>query len=140
MRIGTMISEIAEAAGGLKDTTKKLISGGPMMGMAMATTEVPVVKTSSALTCFTQDQVELLQETACIRCGRCVQVCPSNIVPTMMLEAARRQDLAEFVTLHGMECMECGSCTYICPARRPMTQAFKQMRQAVMAERRKQKK
>ena len=140
VRIGTMISEIAEAAGGLKDTTKKLISGGPMMGMAMATTEVPVVKTSSALTCFTQDQVELLQETACIRCGRCVQVCPSNIGPTMMLEAARRQDLAEFVTLHGMECMECGSCTYICPARRPMTQAFKQMRQAVMAERRKQKK
>lgn len=139
VKTGTLVSELVEAAGGLKDNVKKAISGGPMMGMSIASLEIPITKTSSALTCFTKDQVELLKETPCIRCGKCVQVCPSNIVPTMMLDAARKQDLAEFVRLNGMECMECGSCTYTCPARRPLTQAFKQMRQAVMAERRKKK-
>lgn len=137
VKIGTSYAEIAEAAGGLKEGVKKIISGGPMMGTALSTLDVPVVKTSSALTCLLQDDVERLKETVCIRCGRCVQVCPSGAVPKMLMDAAIKQDLAAFTALNGMECCECGCCTYACPAHRPLTQAFKQMRQAVMAERRK---
>ena len=119
VKIGTCFAELAEASGGLKEGVKKVIAGGPMMGMSIPSLDVPIVKTSSALTCLMQDDVERFEETACIRCGRCVQVCPA------------------FTALNGMECCECGSCTFACPARRPLTQAFRQMRQAVMAERRK---
>lgn len=137
VKIGTSYAELAEAAGGLKEGVKKVISGGPMMGMSIPTLDVPIVKTSSALTCFMKDDVERYEETACIRCGKCVSVCPSNIVPQMLMDAASKYDTQKFAALNGMECCECGSCTFVCPARRPLTQAFRQMRQAVIAERRK---
>lgn len=137
VKIGTSFRELAEEAGGLKEGVKKVIVGGPMMGMSVPSLDIPVVKTSSALTCLMTDDVERFEETACIRCGRCVQVCPSNIVPVKMMDAAQKYDTAAFAALNGMECCECGCCTYACPARRPLTQAFRQMRQAVMAERKK---
>ncbi len=139
VKIGTSYAELIEESGGLKEDVKKVISGGPMMGMAMATLDVPVTKTSSAMTCFTEDEVQKYAETACIRCGKCAQACPGNIIPQKMMDAAQKYDLEAFVALNGMECCECGSCTYACPAKRPLTQAFKTMRQAVMAERRKKK-
>lgn len=137
VKIGTSYAELVEAAGGLKEGTQKVVSGGPMMGMALSTLDVPIVKTSSALTCMLKDEVAAYEESACIRCGRCVEACPSRLVPQKLMEAAENFDLARFEALHGMECYECGSCTYACPAKRPLTQACKQMRQAVMAERRK---
>lgn len=137
VKLGTNYQELIEAAGGFKEEPEKIISGGPMMGQALFTVDIPVSKTSSALTCFTKDQVSALEPTACIRCGRCVSVCPSRIVPVMMMQAALRNDYERFEKVNGMECMECGSCTYICPARRPLTQAFKEMRKTVAANRRK---
>lgn len=137
VKIGTSYAELVEAAGGLKEGTQKVVSGGPMMGMALSTLNVPIVKTSSALTCMLKDEVAAYEESACIRCGRCVEACPSRLVPQKLMEAAESFDLARFEALHGMECYECGSCTYACPAKRPLTQACKLMRQAVMAERRK---
>lgn len=108
-----------------------------MMGQALFSLDVPVCKTSSALTCFTKDMVAAQEPTPCIRCGRCVSVCPSRIVPPLMMQAALRGDCERFEKLNGMECMECGSCTYVCPAKRPLTQAFKEMRKTVAANRRK---
>ena len=137
VKLGTNYQELVEAAGGFKTEPEKIISGGPMMGQAMFSLDIPVSKTSSALTCFTKDQVSAMEPTACIRCGRCVSVCPSHIVPVMMMRAALNNDCESFEKLNGMECMECGSCTYICPARRPLTQAFKEMRKTVAANRRK---
>lgn len=137
VKIGTNMQEIVEAAGGFKTEPEKVISGGPMMGMAMFTLDVPVIKTNSALTCFTKDEVKANQETPCIRCGKCISVCPSHIVPVMMMDAALKGDCDRFEKINGMECMECGSCTFICPAKRPLTQAFKEMRKTVAANRRK---
>lgn len=137
VKLGTNYQELLEAAGGFKSEPEKILSGGPMMGQALFTLDIPVSKTSSALTCFTKDQVAQYEPTPCIRCGRCVSVCPSNIIPVMMMQAALRNDCEAFEKLNGMECVECGSCTYICPARRPLTQAFKEMRKTVAANRRK---
>ncbi len=139
VKIGMSFAEIAEASGGLKEGTTKIIAGGPMMGMAMSSLDVPVGKTNSALLALLKDEAAEYEETACINCGRCVDVCPSRLVPKMMMDAAERFDKESFIALNGMECYECGSCTYACPAKRPLTQGFKQMRQAVMADRRKKK-
>lgn len=137
VRTGTSYKEILEAGGGFKTEPAKVISGGPMMGAAMFDIDVPVTKSSSALLALTKDAVAEYEPTACIRCGRCVEACPSNLIPQKMAEAAERFDDAAFEQLNGMECFECGSCTYICPAKRRLTQAFKQSRQSVAAARRK---
>ncbi len=137
VRLGTNYQELLEAAGGFKADPEKVISGGPMMGMSLFSLDLPVTKTSSALTCFTKDMVAAQEPTPCIRCGRCVSACPSHIVPPIMMQAALRGDCDAFEKVNGMECMECGSCTYVCPAKRPLTQAFKDMRKQVAANRRK---
>lgn len=137
VRLGTNTRRVLEAAGGFKEQPEKMISGGPMMGQALFSLDVPVVKTSSALTCFTKDQVAAMVPTPCIRCGKCVEVCPEHLVPQMMMTVAERDDLEGFQKLHGMECVECGSCAFVCPAKRPLTQAFKELRKAVAASRRK---
>ena len=137
VKIGTNMQELVEAAGGFKTEPEKLIAGGPMMGMALFTTDIPITKTNSALLCMTKDEVAANEETPCIRCGKCVSVCPSHIVPVMMMKAALKGDCDAFEKVNGMECMECGSCTFICPAKRPLTQAFKEMRKTVAANRRK---
>lgn len=137
VRTGMNYRELIEASGGFKTEPEKVISGGPMMGQALFNLDIPVTKTSSALTCLTKDAVAEHAPSACIRCGRCVSVCPSHIVPQMMMDAAEQNDAEKFEKINGMECMECGSCTYVCPAKRPLTQAFKEMRKVVAANRRK---
>lgn len=137
VKIGTNFQELVEAAGGFKEDPEKLIAGGPMMGMALFTLDIPVTKTCSALTCFTRDEVAQHESSPCIRCGKCVSACPSHIVPVMMMKSALKGDCEGFEKVNGMECMECGSCTYACPAKRQLTQAFKEMRKTVMANRRK---
>lgn len=138
VRTGTNYAELIEMAGGFVKEPVKVISGGPMMGFALTSLDVPVTKTSSALLCLSKDVVAEEPESPCIRCGRCADVCPSHLVPQKLMEACERFDLEQFEKLYGMECYECGSCTYTCPAKRPLTQAFKQARKAVMDNRRRQ--
>ena len=136
---GTDMSELVDAAGGLKAKIAKAISGGPMMGFALYDLHVPCTKTTSAFLFLEHDAVFEAQEiqTACINCGRCVSVCPGHVLPARLAKLAERGDMAGFEAMDGMECCECGCCSYICPAKRPLTQSIKSMRKMVLASRRK---
>ena len=136
---GTDMSELVDAAGGLKAKIAKAISGGPMMGFALYDLHVPCTKTTSAFLFLEHDAVSEAQEiqTACINCGRCVSVCPGHVLPARLAKLAERGDMAGFEAMDGMECCECGCCSYICPAKRPLTQSIKSMRIMVLASRRK---
>ena len=134
---GTNQAELVKAAGGYKTEPEKLISGGPMMGFAMFTLDVPVTKTSSSILCFTKDEVAAHEPTACINCGRCVDACPSRLIPSRLADYAEHLNEEAFTKFEGLECMECGSCSYVCPAKRPLKQAIGSMRKIALANRKK---
>ena len=135
--LGISHREVVEAAGGFKSEPEKVISGGPMMGFAMLSTDVPVTKTSSSVLGFTEDIVKTLEPSACINCGRCVEVCPSRIIPSRLADFAERHDEESFVALHGLECVECGSCSYVCPAKRHLKQSIGGMKRIAICNRKK---
>ena len=132
IRLGVSYKRIVEAIGGYNCTPAKIICGGPMMGMALFDTDVPVVKNSSALCAFVHDEVAESRGTHCVRCGRCVDACPIFLIPPILSKEVEKGNLDKFQELNGMECIECGTCSYICPAKRPLTQLFKQARKEVM--------
>ena len=134
--VGTSYREVLESAGGMNGEPEKMIAGGPMMGLAMVSLDVPVQKTDSALLLMLEDEVAQYEPTACIRCGRCVRACPSFLVPPTMARAADHNALDCFQAVHGMECIECGCCTYVCPAKRRLTQSFKTAKAAVKQQQR----
>ena len=134
---GISHAELVEAAGGFKTEPEKLISGGPMMGFAMVSLDVPVTKTSSSILGFTKDEVAKFEPTACINCGRCVEACPSRLIPSRLADYAEHHDEEKFVAHEGLECMECGSCSYVCPAKRQLKQAIGSMRKIALANRKK---
>ncbi len=135
--LGTSHQELLDAAGGFIVQPEKLISGGPMMGFAMVTPDAPVTKTSSSILAFKEDDVVKNPETACINCARCVDVCPSRIIPSRLADYALRHDEESFVAMNGLECVECGSCSYVCPAKRQLKQAIGSMRKTALANRKK---
>lgn len=136
---GTNQAELVEAAGGFKGEPKKVISGGPMMGFAMFTLDTPVTKTSSSILCLSRDAVAEYEPTACINCGRCVDACPSRLIPSRLADYAEHHDEEKFLKLSGLECVECGCCSYVCPAKRQLKQSIGSMRKIALANRRKKK-
>lgn len=135
--IGSNVRQLIEASGGFKTTPEKVISGGPMMGFAMFDLDVPIIKTSSAITCFTKDEVAEYEPSACINCGRCADVCPGRVIPARLADYAENGDEEKFLKYNGMECCECGCCSYICPAKRQLTQSIKTMRKILLAKKKK---
>ncbi len=134
VRIGTNYHELIEEAGGFKKEPAKIVSGGPMMGFAIFNLDVPTTKTASALLCMTEDAVSETEPSACIHCGRCVEACPSRIVPSMLADYAEHYNEEAFLSHNGMECCECGCCSFVCPAKRQLTQAIKSMRKMQLAK------
>jgi RnfABCDGE-type electron transport complex C subunit len=134
---GTNQRELVEAAGGFLGEPEKVISGGPMMGFAMFTLDTPITKTSSSILCLTKDEVAANEPSACINCGRCVEVCPSRIIPSRLADFAEHHNEEAFTKWEGLECVECGSCSYVCPAKRHLKQAIGSMRKIALANRRK---
>lgn len=134
---GTNHRELIEAAGGYKTPPAKLISGGPMMGFAMFTPDAPVTKTNSSLLAFTEDEVAANAPSACINCGRCVEACPSRLIPSRLAKFANNHDEANFLKLDGLECVECGCCSFVCPAKRTLKQSIGSMKKIAMANKKK---
>lgn len=123
--IGTPIKDVIEFCGGYSAKVGKLIMGGPMMGIALENDELPIMKQNNAILAFNEADAVIQRTTACIRCGRCVQSCPMNLVPTAIAGAVKRND-AEALSKQGvMVCMECGSCAFNCPAHRPLVQTMR---------------
>ena len=139
IRIGMTLRDLVDAIGGFNEENPpvKLIAGGPMMGQAMFTLDVPVIKGSSALLAFKNDQVAHAKTTNCLNCGKCAQVCPEGLICAKLAHAADADDMEAFVKMHGMECIECGTCNYNCPANRNITQSVRTMKRKVQAARRK---
>ena len=123
--IGTPFSCLFDACGGLNDKTYKLIAGGPMMGMAQYTADVPVGKGTGAMLAFCENEEQTVEHPQCIRCGKCVAACPMHLEPLFMYQYASKNMLDELNDAHIMDCMECGACAYVCPARVHLTHMFK---------------
>ena len=130
--IGTPITALFDACGGLKEETYKLIMGGPMMGLAQHNVDVTVGKGTGAMLAFAGDEEKYEANPQCIRCGKCVGVCPIRLEPIFMYKYLMKGNYEAFRDeFHGMDCIECGACTYTCPARLPLTHAFRLGKQQV---------
>ncbi|MEG1582768.1 MAG: electron transport complex subunit RsxC [Cetobacterium sp.] len=123
--IGTPISDLLENCGYKEDEAEKIVMGGPMMGMAQFTLEVPVIKGTSGLLALTKEETNYCKPKACIGCGKCVDACPMSLEPIMYARFAAFSQWEEMANYHLMDCIECGSCSYICPSNRPLTEAIK---------------
>ena len=131
-RVGTvasvstdLIHELLDACGGVKKSTFKILMGGPMMGIALTSDEIPVLKQNNAILAFGEKEAKLYEPTACIRCGRCVAACPMDLMPTKLEKAASKKDVEALQSLNVMTCMECGCCAFSCPAGRRLVQAIR---------------
>jgi electron transport complex protein RnfC len=120
VRIGTPSSALIEKAGGLPEDTGKVISGGPMMGKALNTLEVPVVKGTSGILIMNQKEAKRCESQSCIRCGKCVSVCPMGLEPYILQLFSEVRNFDEAEQYHIMDCIECGSCQYVCPSNRAL--------------------
>lgn len=118
--IGTLINEVIQFCGGYMGEPQKIIMGGPMMGRAIPSDQMPIVKNNNAILAFSGPQSLVPEETSCINCGRCHFACPFNLIPTALTDAMEQKNAERLEQLKVMQCMECGSCAYVCPARRPL--------------------
>lgn len=139
LRIGTSVSEAIEACGGYSEEPYKLIMGGAMTGTCMPGEDLPMGKGTNCLVALTEQQSKTPQESPCIRCARCVDVCPAGLKPYLLKHYCDRGDLKGAEALDVKECIVCGCCSYICPARIPLAAAFKNTKDVIAAAARRAK-
>ena len=135
--IGTRVSDVVEFCGGYVDTPKKILMGGPMMGLALPNDEYMVIKNTNAILAFLPKDSEIFDETACIRCGRCMRACPIDLAPAELDRAYHSQNIDALKALKVNLCMECGCCSYVCPARRNLAMYNKLGKQLLRQEQQK---
>ena len=123
--IGTPISDLLDACGGVKKSTFKILMGGPMMGHAQFDMAAPIGKGTNAILAFADKEERTVENPACIRCGKCISVCPIRLQPVFLYQYEAAGMLPELEAAHVMDCIECGACTYICPGRLHLVQAFR---------------
>ena len=131
VRIGTPFHDLIEVAGGLHDKTERVISGGPMMGIAQSDLSVPVVKATNSILCLLKDQNGAAENPVCLRCGKCVGVCPMRLQPLYMYRYVKAGRVDELQRLNVLDCIECGSCAFTCPGKLPLVEKFRKGKQMV---------
>ncbi len=129
VRIGTRLNDLVQYLGGTQPDLAKIVMGGPMMGFAVSSLDIPVTKTVSGILFLTRDEIDTELHGPCIRCGWCLEACPMGLAPNeigLYVEAGRAADTA---ALGPLECFECGCCAYVCPAKRPLVQFIRLAKQ-----------
>ncbi len=125
VKIGTLLSDLAPVFGGFVKEPKKVIVGGPMMGVTQYTMDVPISKGVSGVVFFSDEEVDRSQESVCIRCGKCVEICPMGLMPTALMYRVKKEIFTEASDLGIANCYECGACAYACPAKIPLLDYMK---------------
>ena len=138
-RIGTLFSELIAFAGGYTDGAAKLIMGGPMMGMAQHTDQIPIIKGTSGILVLNKKSAALPQPKPCIGCSRCLEVCPMHLTPTLLATLVEYNRTEDSIKQGILDCMECGSCSYICPTKRNLVHMMKLGKMNAMELKRKEK-
>ena len=131
VRIGTPFRDLVEFAGGLHDKTERVISGGPMMGVAQGDLDAPVVKATNCVLCLFKDENGAAENPVCLRCGKCVSVCPMRLQPLYLYRFVNAKRIDELQRLNVLDCIECGCCSYTCPGKLPLTERFRVGKQMV---------
>ena len=130
--IGTPVRQVIQAAGGIHRNTDRIIAGGPMMGVAISDLDAPVVKATNSILCLPQDKNGAAENPVCLRCGKCVSVCPMRLQPLYMYRY--HNDVKQLQRLHLLDCMECGCCAYTCPGKLPLVESFRKSKALVRAK------
>ena len=125
VRIGTPLHDLIEVAGGLNEKTERVISGGPMMGTAQSDLSVPVIKATNCVLCLLKDVNGAAENPVCLRCGKCVAVCPMRLQPLYLYRFSNAGRIDELERLNLLDCMECGSCAFTCPGKLPLVESFR---------------
>lgn len=123
--IGALVKDVIQFCGGYKEEPAKLLYGGPMMGTALSSDEMPIMKQNNAILAFNRAEAQSMEPTACIRCGRCVNACPMNLMPTKLEQASIHKNVEDLNKYNVMTCMECGCCSFVCPANRKLVQSIR---------------
>ena len=134
VRIGTSVGDVIAAAGGVTGEDIRLICGGPMMGVAVETPDVPTVKATGCILCLPREARKTAEHPVCLRCGKCVGVCPMKLQPLYLYRYTNRRDAAALQRLHLADCMECGCCSFVCPGGLPLTARFREGKQFLRQE------
>ena len=133
-RVGTPLGYLAEQCGGFVRTPRKIVLGGPMMGICATSLDAPTIKGTAGVLFFTEEEDRHVDNPTCIRCGKCIEVCPMNLEPVFMYMYYSKGDYANMEKYHVNDCFECGSCSFNCPARMPLTHAFKTAKLMIQAK------
>jgi len=138
-RIGTPFGELVELCGGFTGTMGTVINGGPMMGIAVPSLDVPIIKGTSGILVLAKEELPPHDYEACIRCGMCVRGCPVQLVPSALSDYGETRMLESLESYHIFDCIECGSCSYVCPSKRPIVQFIRYGKREILAERQKKR-
>ncbi|MGL5316273.1 MAG: electron transport complex subunit RsxC [Peptostreptococcaceae bacterium] len=139
-KVGTLVSEIIDQCGGFKQDKKlgKVIMGGPMMGIAQYTIDIPTNKGASGILCLDEDESRTPKPQNCLRCGKCLGVCPAFLQPLYISAYSLKNEFDNAEKFRALDCIECGSCSFICPARRPLLQSVRNAKREIIAMKRKE--
>jgi electron transport complex protein RnfC len=137
VKIGTSFRDIIEQCGGFKGNVGKVIAGGPMMGITQFSVDIPAIKGTSGILVLSEEEARLPEPSNCIKCGKCVEACPINLMPVNISAYSLAGMYEQAETLNAMDCIECGSCSFVCPAKRPLVDSIRVSKREILARRKK---